>query len=70
MTLSDLSGLYSGLTQAKALVKELAEKRSGNVFLQGLRASAARPSLVRSDPKGKKHQSFSSVAEVLMLSKY
>ena len=28
------------------------------------------PSLVRSDPKGKKHQSFSSVAEVLMLSKY
>ena len=41
MTLSDLSGLYSGLTQAKALVKELAEKRSGNVFLQGLRASAA-----------------------------
>ena len=41
MTLSDLSGLYSDLTQAKALVKELAEKRSGNVFLQGLRASAA-----------------------------
>jgi transcription-repair coupling factor (superfamily II helicase) len=41
MTLSDLSGLYGGLAQTKALVKELAGKRGGNVFLQGLRASAA-----------------------------
>ena len=41
MTLSDLSGLYGGLAQTKALAKELAGKRGGNVFLQGLRASAA-----------------------------
>ena len=41
MTLSDLSGLYGGLAQTKALVKELAGKRGGNVFLQGLRASSA-----------------------------
>ena len=41
MTLSDLSGLYGGLAQTKALMKELAGKRGGNVFLQGLRASSA-----------------------------
>ncbi len=41
MTLSDLSGLYGGLAQCKALIKELAGKRGGNVFLQGLRASSA-----------------------------
>ena len=41
MTLADLSGLYGGLAQTKALVKELAGKRTGNVFLQGLRASSA-----------------------------
>jgi len=36
-----LSGLYGGLAQTKALIKELAGKRGGNVFLQGLRASSA-----------------------------
>lgn len=41
MTLADLSGLYGGLAQTKALMKELAGKRGGNVFLQGLRASSA-----------------------------
>ena len=41
MTLSDLSGFYGGLAQTKALIKELAGKRGGNVFLQGLRASSA-----------------------------
>ncbi len=41
MILSDLSGLYGGLAQTKALIKELAGKRGGNVFLQGLRASSA-----------------------------
>lgn len=41
MTLADLSGLYGGLAQTKALLKELAGKRIGNVFLQGLRASSA-----------------------------
>ena len=41
MILSDLSGLYEGLVQTKALIKELAGKRGGNVFLQGLRASSA-----------------------------
>ena len=41
MTLSDLSGLYGGLAQTKVLIKELAGKRGGNVFLQGLRASSA-----------------------------
>ena len=41
MTLSDLSGLYGGLVQTRALIKELAGKRGGNVFLQGLRASSA-----------------------------
>ncbi len=41
MTLADLSGLYGGLVQTKALLKELAGKRTGNVFLQGLRASSA-----------------------------
>ncbi len=41
MTLADLSGLYGGLAQTKALFKELAGKRTGNVFLQGLRASSA-----------------------------
>ena len=41
MTLADLSGLYGGLAQTKALIKELAGKRTGNVFLQGLRASSA-----------------------------
>jgi transcription-repair coupling factor (superfamily II helicase) len=41
MTLADLSGLYGGLAQTKALMKELAGKRTGNVFLQGLRASSA-----------------------------
>ena len=41
MTLSDLSGLYGGLAQTRALIKELAGKRGGNVFLQGLRASSA-----------------------------
>jgi transcription-repair coupling factor (superfamily II helicase) len=41
MTLSDLSGLYGGLAQTKALMKELAGKRGGNVFLHGLRASSA-----------------------------
>ena len=41
MTLADLSGLYGGLAQTKALLKELAGKRTGNVFLQGLRASSA-----------------------------
>jgi transcription-repair coupling factor (superfamily II helicase) len=41
MTLADLSGLYGGLVQTKALIKELAGKRGGNVFLQGLRASSA-----------------------------
>ncbi len=41
MTLADLSGLYGGLAQTKALIKELAGKRGGNVFLQGLRASSA-----------------------------
>ena len=41
MTLSDLSALYGGLAQTKALLKELAGKRGGNVFLQGLRASSA-----------------------------
>ena len=41
MTLSDLSSLYGGLAQTKALIKELAGKRGGNVFLQGLRASSA-----------------------------
>ena len=35
MTLADLSGLYGGLAQTKALIKELAGKRTGNVFLQG-----------------------------------
>lgn len=39
--MADLSGLYGGLAQTKALIKELAGKRSGNVFLQGLRASSA-----------------------------
>ena len=41
MTLADLSGLYGGLVQTKALIKELAGKRGGNVFLQGMRASSA-----------------------------
>ena len=41
MTLSDLSGLYGGLVQTRALIKELAGKRGGNVFLHGLRASSA-----------------------------
>ena len=41
MTLADLSGLYGGLAQTRALIKELAGKRTGNVFLQGLRASSA-----------------------------
>ena len=41
MTLADLSGLYGGLAQTKALLKELAGKRTGNVLLQGLRASSA-----------------------------
>lgn len=41
MTLADLSGLYGGLAQTKALIKELAGKRTGNDFLQGLRASSA-----------------------------
>ena len=41
MTLDDLCGLYGGLAQTKALMKELAGKRTGNVFLQGLRASSA-----------------------------
>lgn len=41
MTLADLSGFYGGLAQTKALLKELAGKRTGNVFLQGLRASSA-----------------------------
>ncbi|MBO6078764.1 MAG: transcription-repair coupling factor [Bacteroidaceae bacterium] len=41
MTLADLSGLYGGLAQTKVLLKELAGKRTGNVFLQGLRASSA-----------------------------
>jgi transcription-repair coupling factor (superfamily II helicase) len=41
MTLADLCGLYGGLAQTKALIKELAGKRGGNVFLQGLRASSA-----------------------------
>ena len=41
MTLSDLSALYGGLAQTKALIRELAGKRGGNVFLQGLRASSA-----------------------------
>lgn len=41
MTLADLSGLYGGLAQTRALLKELAGKRTGNVFLQGLRASSA-----------------------------
>ena len=39
--MADLSGLYGGLAQTKALLKELAGKRTGNVFLQGLRASSA-----------------------------
>lgn len=39
--MADLSGLYGGLAQTKALMKELAGKRTGNVFLQGLRASSA-----------------------------
>lgn len=39
--MADLSGLYGGLAQTKALIKELAGKRTGNVFLQGLRASSA-----------------------------
>ena len=41
MTLADLCGLYGGMAQTKALIKELAGKRGGNVFLQGLRASSA-----------------------------
>ena len=41
MTLDDVCGLYGGLVQTKALIKELAGKRGGNVFLQGLRASSA-----------------------------
>ena len=41
MTLDDVCGLYGGLAQTKALIKELAGKRGGNVFLQGLRASSA-----------------------------
>lgn len=41
MTLDDVCGLYVGLVQTKALIKELAGKRGGNVFLQGLRASSA-----------------------------
>ncbi len=41
MTLADLSGLYGGLAQTKALLKELVGKRTGNVFLRGLRASSA-----------------------------
>ena len=41
MTLDDVCGLYGGLAQTKALMKELAGKRGGNVFLQGLRASSA-----------------------------
>lgn len=41
MTLDDVCGLYGGLVQTKALIKELAGKRTGNVFLQGLRASSA-----------------------------
>ncbi|MBO7051019.1 MAG: transcription-repair coupling factor [Bacteroidaceae bacterium] len=41
MTLADLCVLYGGLAQTKALIKELAGKRGGNVFLQGLRASSA-----------------------------
>lgn len=36
----------------------------------GLSKAQLLPILVRSDPKGKKHQSFSSVAEVLVLSEY
>ena len=41
MSLSDLSALYGGLAQTTALIRELAGKRGGNVFLQGLRASSA-----------------------------
>ena len=41
MTLSDLSALYRGVAQTKALLEELDGKRGGNVFLQGLRASSA-----------------------------
>ncbi|MBO4269052.1 MAG: transcription-repair coupling factor [Bacteroidaceae bacterium] len=41
MTLSDLSVLYGGLAQTKALLEVLAGKRGGNVFLQGLHASSA-----------------------------
>ena len=41
MTLDGVCGLYGGLVQTKALIKELAGKRGGNVFLQGLRASSA-----------------------------
>ncbi len=41
MTLTDMSALYSSLAQTKALLRELAGKRDGNVFLQGLYASAA-----------------------------
>ena len=41
MTLAELSEGYGRLAQTKALIKELAGKRGGNVFLQGLRASSA-----------------------------
>ncbi len=40
MTLSELSALYDGLAQFRAMRKELSEKRGKNVFLKGLRASA------------------------------
>ena len=41
MTLTDMSALYGSLAQTKALLRELAGKRDGNVFLQGLYASSA-----------------------------
>ena len=41
MTLAELSEGYGRLAQTKALIKELAGKRGGNVFLQGLRASSS-----------------------------
>ena len=41
MTLSDLSGLYGGLAQTKALIKEISGKSGKSIFLKGLHCSAA-----------------------------
>ena len=50
MTLSEISALYGGLAQFKALKRELAGKGGKSVFLQGLHASA--PQLVMCNVAG------------------